>query len=183
MIYKPGQIIAKFTSKKNKEIVFRIPKLGWEKEYQDYINSIIAEDDYILYEKPLDIKDEKKFIKSKMEEIKGKKGFCITAFYKDKIIGNTDLKFGKGREKHVALFGIAIKNGFREEGIGTKMMEILFSKAKTLGIKVIELKVFETNTRAINSYKKMGFKKSGSIPGGIYHRGKYISDNLMCKNL
>lgn len=183
MAYKPGQIITKFRSKKGKEIVLKIPKFGWEKQYRDYINSIIAEDDYIIYEKPLLIKDEREFIQSKLEEIKEKRGFCLTAFYKNKIIGSANVNFNKARKKHVATFGIAIADGYREEGVGSKMMEILFEYAKRVGIRIIVLEVFVTNKRAIAVYKKMGFIKYGELPCAIYRRGKFINTVLMYKNL
>jgi len=183
MNFEPGQIIDRFHSKKNKEIILKIPKMGWEKQYQSFINSIIAEDDYIIYDESLDFEDENKFIQSELDKIKDKKGFCLTAFYQDEIIGGTTIDFGKGRKKHVATFGIAIKEGFREEGIGTKMMEILFEYVKRTGIRLIELEVFATNKRAIGAYRKMGFIKHGELPRAIYRKGKFVNAILMNKNL
>lgn len=182
--YYQGQIVAKFTSKKGKEIELRIPKNGDEKGYLDFINSIIAEDDFILLSKPVtDLSEERKWLKNTVENIQKQKTLCLTAFYQNQIIGNTDLLLGKDRRGHVGTFGIVIKKGFREEGIGTKMMEVLFAEAKKLGTSIVELEVFSTNSRVIKVYEKMGFTKHGLLPGAILHRGKYINAILMYKNL
>lgn len=183
MTYKQGQVITKFTSKKGKEIELRIPKLGDEQEYLDFINSIIAEDDFILYNQPLDIEQETKWLEKTIKNIEASKSLYLTAFCDGKIIGNSSLDFGKGRKKHVAGFGITIKSGYREGGIGTKMMEILFNEAKQIGIKLIDLGVYCTNDRAINAYKKMGFTQHGVLPKAISHRGKHIDEILMHKHL
>lgn len=181
--YRQGQVVAKFTSKKGKEIELRIPKLGDEQEYLDFINSIIAEDDFILYDQLLDIEKETKWLKKTIKNIKASKSLYLTAFCDDKIIGNSSLDFGKGRKNHVAGFGITIKSGYREEGIGTKMMEILFDEAKKVGAKIMELGVYCTNQRAINAYKKMGFVQHGVLPKAIYHRGKYVDEILMYRSV
>lgn len=181
--YLPGQVITKFISKKGKEIELRIPRLGDEQEYLDFINSIIAEDDFILYDQPLTLEKEKVWLAKITENINKGKSIYLTAYHNDSIIGNTDIESGKGRKKHVATFGITIKDGYREEGIGTKMMEVLFSEAKKMEIKLIDLGVYCSNKRAINAYKKMGFTQHGVLPKAISHRGKHIDEILMCKHL
>ena len=182
--YHQGQIIAKFTSKKGKEIELRIPKKSDAKEYLDFINSIIAEDDYILFEKQItDLKAEKKWVDENVKNMMEKKGLILTAFYKNEIIGNADINIARDREKHIGSFGITIKYGFREEGIGTKMMGILFNETKKLGVKIVVLETFANNKRAIKCYEKIGFIKHGQLPGAIFWRNKYIDAILMYKNL
>ncbi|EKD56430.1 MAG: GCN5-related N-acetyltransferase [uncultured bacterium] len=183
MNYKPGQVIAKFTSKKGKEIELRIPKLGDEQGYLDFINSIIDEDDYILYNQPVSFEEEKIWLAKTVGDIIKGKALYLTAFYDDLIIGNASLGTCKGRKGHVAGFGITIKNGYREEGISTMMMETLFTEAKKMGIKLIDLGVYCTNKRAINAYKKMGFVEHGILPKAISHRGNYIDELLMHRHL
>lgn len=182
--YSQGQMVAKFTSKKGKMIELRIPRLSDAQGYLDFINGIIAEDDYILLSQPIkDLKEEKKWLQDKIKNINEQKILCLTAFYQNKIIGNTDLLFGKDRKGHVGSLGICLKKGFREEGIGTKMMEILFDEAKKVGAKIMELGVYCTNQRAINAYKKMGFVQHGVLPKAIYHRGKYVDEILMYRSV
>lgn len=183
MNYQPGQVIAKFTSKKSKEIELRIPKLGDEQKYLDFINSIIDEDDFILYNQPVSFEEEKVWLTKTVSDIIKGKALYLTAFYDDLIIGNANLGTCKGRKGHVAGFGITIKNGYREEGIGTKLMENLFNEAKKMGVKIIDLGVYCTNKRAINAYKKMGFIEHGVLPEAINYRGNYVDEILMFKHL
>lgn len=182
--YNEGQVIVKFTSKKGKEIELRIPKKGDEKNYLDFINSIIAENRYILLDKPVnDLKEEKKWLENMVKNTLNNKMVSLTAFYKNKIIGNTDVTFAQYRQKHLGSFGIVIKDKFRQEGIGTKMMEVIFNKAKKHSIKIVFLEVFANNIRAIKAYEKMGFIQHGLLPKAISWRRKYIDAIMMYKNL
>lgn len=180
----PGQVIAKFKSKKGKEIELRIPKKSDAQEYLDFINSIIAEDDYILFNKPVtDLKAEKKWVGDSIKNMIDKKAIMLTAFYQNKIIGNMDVNVARDREEHIGSFGIVMKDGFRHEGIGTKMMKIMFDEAKKLGVKIVVLEVFANNIHTVKCYEKIGFVKHGQLPKAISWRGKYIDGILMYKNL
>lgn len=82
-------------------------------------------------------------------------------------------------ESHVT--NIAVKEGYRRQGIGGNMLKILFDSAKELNVKTMTLEVRESNFSAIAMYEKAGFVKAG-------RRKKYYSDNLedaiiMNKNL
>jgi len=184
MNLRPGQTICEFESAKGKKIELKIPKYGWEAKYMDFINSVISEDDYIILSTKQTIENEEEFVESWIQKIKNKQGISLTAFHNDEIIGNCDLNFCQDdRRNHVAVFGITIKEGFREEKIGSKMMECLFSLAKESGIKIVKLDVFSTNKRAQRVYEKMGFTIVGKVPKGIFRRGKYIDDIIMVKEL
>ncbi len=51
------------------------------------------------------------------------------------------------------------------------------------GLRMITLNVFANNPVAMKLYKKMGFKKFGSLPKSVLHRGKYIGNDYMYLNL
>jgi len=55
--------------------------------------------------------------------------------------------------------GMAVRNGFRNLGIGTEIMKTLVRQAQGMGLKVLTLSTFVTNERAIHVYekKKLGF--------------------------
>ncbi|MGQ9514640.1 MAG: GNAT family N-acetyltransferase [Thermoproteota archaeon] len=44
----------------------------------------------------------------------------------------------------------------------------LIGEAKKMGPKILILKVFATNSRAIHVYKKVGFEEVGRIPNGLW---------------
>lgn len=59
--------------------------------------------------------------------------------------------------------GIALKNGFRDVGIGTEVLKPLIEQARSIGLKVLTLSAFATNKRAIHVYEKAGFVRTGKI--------------------
>ncbi len=50
--------------------------------------------------------------------------------------------------------GMAVRNGFRNLGIGTEIMKTLVRQAQGMGLKVLTLSTFVTNERAIHVYEK-----------------------------
>ncbi|MGC8992263.1 MAG: GNAT family N-acetyltransferase, partial [Thermoplasmata archaeon] len=79
--------------------------------------------------------------------------------------------------------GIAIKSGFRHEGIGSALMEESIKWAKEQNIEKITLEVFSTNTNAIELYKKFGFEIEGIRKKQFKILGNYVDDVLMAKFL
>ena len=67
------------------------------------------------------------------------------------------------------LQNISVINGFRNQGLGTYVIQILMGRAQIFGLKVIFLEVRESNKVAINFYKKLNFKEVG-LREGYYKR-------------
>ena len=63
------------------------------------------------------------------------------------------------------LQNISVIDGFRNQGLGTYVIEVLIGRAKIFGLKVIFLEVRESNKVAISFYKKLNFKKVGRREG------------------
>ncbi len=51
---------------------------------------------------------------------------------------------------------VAVKNDYRNQGLGTALMKALYSELKAKGFKSLLLNVDKRN-RAVNFYKKLGF--------------------------
>ena len=181
---KPGQIIKKFKSKKGKEIILRNLKKDDAQKLMCMINSVIAENDYILMLDKVTLKQEKGIVEKWFGKIRKKEMVILVAEHKNKIIGNSQITIGKGARAHVGNFGITLVNGFREEGIGSVLMkETLYLAKKLLKVSLITLEVYVTNKRAQSLYTKTGFKKVGLMPKAIKRKGKYISEIIMYKEL
>ncbi len=63
------------------------------------------------------------------------------------------------------LQNISVIDGFRNQGLGTYVIEVLIGRAKIFGLKVIFLEVRESNKVAISFYKKLNFKEVGRREG------------------
>ncbi len=86
-------------------------------------------------------------------------GVCIVCYINDIIAGNCQINFGNSiKTKHSATIGISILKDYWNLGIGSAMFKEMIAIAKSRGIKIIELGVIDGNERAINLYKKYGFK-------------------------
>lgn len=174
---KSGKIIYKFTAKDGREVILRTPK--WEDldDLLEFISSLVDEGAEIMaYQKPTR-EQEAEWLGRKLANMENKKQFPLVAEVDGKVIANSEITKYTGYISHVCGLGIAIRDGYRDVGIGTRMMETLISQAKDWGLKLVKLSVFSTNERAIHVYEKVGFNEVGRYPNYIFKDGKYI-DNV-----
>jgi len=181
---KPGKILKKVISQKGQEIILRLPKSSDLKDFQELINSLVEEDDFILINKKMGLKEERKWLMNVLKEIKEGKKVLLCAVANQKVIGSCQITKGRGRQSHVGRLGIALHKNYRQQKIGSFLMEETLKLAqKYLKNKMITLEVFATNKRARNFYQKFGFKEYGKLPRAILRRGRYIPEILMYKEL
>jgi len=90
---------------------------------------------------------------------------------------------GKGKRSHVGTLGIAIKDGYRDVGIGTEMMQVLVEESRKAGLKLLRLSVFGSNMRAKHVYGKAGFREVGRIPKAISKGDEYVDEVWMALEL
>lgn len=66
---------------------------------------------------------------------------------------------------HVAdegdITNIAVKKEHRKKGVASALLEVIIKKAKELELELLTLEVRESNTPAINLYKRFGFLEIG----------------------
>lgn len=74
--------------------------------------------------------------------------------------------------RHVGTFGICIIDGYRSQGIGTKLLKSLIKKSRGK-FEIINLSVFAKNKAAIRLYEKCGFKKYGLEKRAIKRGRRY----------
>lgn len=110
------------------------------------------------------------------EELENENSSYIIGKINNEIIGFAGLKkiFDQAD-----IMNIVIKKTYRNQGIGTLLLENLILLAKDLNISTLFLEVNEQNKPAIHLYEKLGFEKLGV-------RKKYYNNNngiIMKKNL
>lgn len=80
---------------------------------------------------------------------------------------------------HQCEFGIIIGKGYRNEGIGTKLMTHIMHLAKqNFKIELLHLQVYSDNP-AMHLYKRFGFKEFGRQDAWIKENGKYVGRIFM----
>ena len=83
----------------------------------------------------------------------------LIAVYKkenNKFIG---CGYGVIEKGYIGLFDIIVKNEFRGNGYGTKIVQTILSKANEQGIEKAYLSVVDNNVVAKKLYKKLGFNE------------------------
>jgi RimJ/RimL family protein N-acetyltransferase len=149
----------------------------------EFINSLIEEEAMIIMNKKQTREQETDWLANNLVNLENDKHVMVVAEVDGKMVGNCELGPRSGYWGHVGNLGIAIKDGYREVGIGQEMMNELESHAPRLGIEIIYLDVFAINDRARHVYRKLGYREVGVLPRGIKHKGEYVDSIMMVKKL
>ena len=106
--------------------------------------------------------------------------FFIVTLENDKLIGTVGLE-NYDSINRTATLGIFIGDkDYRSNGYGTEALRILIDYGfNYLNLNNIMLTVKSFNERAINCYKKVGFKEFGRRRESYYLNGKYYDDVYM----
>jgi len=113
-------------------------------------------------------------------EIFCRKGASLTAV-KDNIPCGIAFLNLQGYKKltHQCLITIALDEAFRNQGIGTKLLEkLIFISKDSFNLEMIHLEVYETNP-ARRLYQRLGFTEFGMHPNFIKEDGRYINKIFM----
>jgi|SRR5690606_16881994 len=73
-------------------------------------------------------------------------------------------------DAHAHLSLLAVRPGYRMQGVGRKLLEWLESTARTAGIFLVRLELREGNAGAREFYAKLGYREAGKRPG--YYGGR-----------
>lgn len=173
----------------NKTITIKLlsdKDLKFPEKFQNLINSLIEEDDQIIFNKKLSLKEERFFLNDTLKGIKNYQKLFIVAKCNDLIVGTAGICLNGNRQNHIGEFGIIIRKEFREMGFGNYLMKETIKLAKKQlkpHPKIIRVSVFSTNKPALNLYKKNGFKKVAKIPKQISFQGKLVDEIIMLLDL
>ncbi len=180
------EYIDNFITKSGKEIKFRYPTIDDVENLKKYINQISLEKTFILYQgEQQTLESETKWLNEKLEKILKHECVYLCAFYKNQLIGSSEITLKDKVKSHVGSFGITVDKNFRGIGIGKKLMELVLSESikNISSLILIELEVFGNNPLAKKMYEKFGFEEFGRLPQGILHQGKFVDAVLMYKRV
>lgn len=140
------------------------------------IQSVADEGRYIWTEKVTE--EWKRFLRKTLIKDKG----CLVIVAEvgrgrgKRLVGDlTMTRYGQTIKKsqHVRVLAMLLVDGYRERGIGAKMMDYALRWAREQpGVEKVVLGVFSNNERAFRLYEKFGFKVEGVRKRHYYIRGK-----------
>jgi RimJ/RimL family protein N-acetyltransferase len=177
---KAGTVIHEFYARDGRKVVLRTPK--WEDldDLLDMINALVAEEADIVRSEEVSRVEEIEWLARAVSRLEKDEVFYLAAEVDGKVVANSEINRRQGgHDSHVGAIGIAIREGYRDVGIGMQMMKTLIEHARKTGLKVLTLSAFESNKRAIHVYEKVGFVQTGRIPRKFLREGKYIDEVIM----
>lgn len=146
-------------------------------EVVEALNSVIREGRYLFMNNEItDMEEERRWF-----EHGTKAGMrYLVARVDGKVVGGASIHPQTDKRAHVAEFGISIREGYRNMGIGSALIAELIKIAKQREFEILQLSVYATNKRALHVYKKCGFKESGRLARDIrFFDGTYSDTVLM----
>jgi RimJ/RimL family protein N-acetyltransferase len=160
----------------------RTATLDWLKEEDlpevvEALNSVIREGKYLFMNNEVtDMEEELRWFE------RGTKAgmLYLVARVDDKLVGGASIHPRTDKRSHVAEYGIFLRDGYRNLGLGTILTETFIEIAKQRGFETLQLSVYATNERAFHVYKKCGYKKCGKLTRDIkFLDGTYTDRILM----
>lgn len=123
--------------------------------------------------------EEEELIKEKIIN-RGKNQYWYVAEENGKVIGlGILMNHGNLRKKHVGVITLMVNSDYQNKGIGSLLMDKLINLSESLNIIRLELCVFRDNYKAINLYKKFGFKEEGIKVKSALKNGEYADEIMM----
>ncbi|WEV19924.1 GNAT family N-acetyltransferase [Clostridium perfringens] len=125
--------------------------------------------------------EEEELIKEKIIN-RGKNQYWYVAEENGKVIGlGILMNHGNLRKKHVGVITLMVNSDYQNKGVGSLLMDKLINLSESLNIIRLELCVFRDNYKAINLYKKFGFKEEGIKIKSALKNGEYVYEIIMAR--
>ena len=125
--------------------------------------------------------EEEELIKEKIIN-RGKNQYWYVAEENGKVIGlGILMNHGNLRKKHVGVITLMVNSDYQNKGVGSLLMDKLINLSESLNIIRLELCVFRDNYKAINLYKKFGFKEEGTKVKSALKNGEYADEIMMAR--
>ena len=125
--------------------------------------------------------EEEESIKEKVIN-RGKNQYWYVAEKNGKVIGlGILMNHGNLRKKHVGVITLMVNSDYQNKGVGSLLMDKLINLSESLNVIRLELCVFRDNYKAINLYKKFGFKEEGIKVKSALKNGEYADEIIMAR--
>lgn len=166
------------------DITIRYPQLSDVAALHAYINTLSQERTFISYQgEEISLADEQKYVEKLIEQIENAEATHLLVIHKDELIGTSGITLQDRTNQHIGIFGISLAKGFRDQGVGTLLMQHVIAEAekKLPRLEIISLHVFARNPRAQHLYEKFGFEVYGKLPNGVKLENSHDDAILMYK--
>lgn len=154
------------------------------KKHMEFYNKFVEEKAMVFADRKLALKEEKEWLKGKIQTMKKGGYIHIVAEKGGKIVGGASAERGPLKQRNNVSLGIALLPEFRGKGLGSMLMKHLIARVKReMKPKNIHLDVFSENDPAIQLYRKLGFNIHHTKKEWIDHFGEYHDQHFMTLNV
>jgi len=172
-----------FTAKDGRVVLLRSPQWPDLDDLLAFINSLVEEGAEILRDQPATRDEEAEWLGRRLAQVAKGEVVWVVAEVDGAVVASADLTPGEGCSRHVGALGVAVKQGYRDTGIGSALLNALISHAQAKELELLTLTVFSSNARALHVYERAGFRETGRIPRGLFKNGTYRDHIIMTKIL
>jgi RimJ/RimL family protein N-acetyltransferase len=96
------------------------------------------------------------------------------------VVGWCDIRRGaRDAESHCGSLGMGIVPGYRDRGLGRRLITATLDAAKASGLHRVELNARAENLRAIALYERVGFEHEGVARDAVKIDGRYFDSVKM----
>ncbi len=180
-ISRVDKVVFAGKTKQNRDIVVRYPRFSDVGQMLQYINELSREKTYIRHQgEQLSLAEEKKYLKDQLKRISEQLSVQLLVFSQEMLIGVAHIDMHTYTERHTGTFSISIHKDFREEGIGSLLMELVITEAiaHISELRIVTLLVFASNIVGYEIYKRAGFIEYGRLPEGIKRGENFYEDGI-----
>ena len=152
------------------------------RELQRFINGLVKESTYLLYDRRMTLKEEKEWKRKNLAAFRKRDGYALVARVDGKLAGTSNAHREKFKARDNITLAIAIAKRYRGIGLGEALLRLNIKTAKRFfrpKPRSIYLSVFGPNKAARSLYRKLGFREFAVFPGWFLHRGKYEDQVFM----
>ncbi len=174
---RTGHIIKTFKAKDGQNGILRTPRWDDLDDLLELINSLVEEKAEIYITEKFTREAEGEWLTKLLSRLENDEQFSLVAEVGMKVVALSDFQIKEGDpEQRVGLFGIIVRNGYRDLGIGTEIMKTMLKQAASFGFRTVSVNAFATNKRAIHVYKKVGFVETSIERNRHFRQGRLIDE-------
>jgi ribosomal protein S18 acetylase RimI-like enzyme len=141
-------------------IVILPARLEWAESFRLCVDSVAREKRYFLMTEAPPLEKVRDFL-AKLNTAGHPHFFAMKG---SQVVGWCNVKrYEAPARDHAGELSMGVRQGFRGQGIGKKLIEACLRECRLLDYQKVELTVFSDNERAIRLYEKLGFQKEGLI--------------------
>jgi RimJ/RimL family protein N-acetyltransferase len=177
MKFSPRNIVLK----DGRQILLRHVEVSDAARVIEFVHGFVYDEEYVpLVEGEFNptLEEEEQLLSNYVER---SNALFLVAEFEGKIVGNINVD-GNQRQimRHTAVFGMGMHKEWQSCGLGTAILEVAISWAKSNAeLEILFLQVYAENEAGLALYRKMGFIQHGRIPNFFKQNGRYHDEIAM----